>query len=90
MKKRKISELNYETVERIITMAREEKRPLEAIKNEFGYNEKEITDLLKKKFSAEEYDMWKKRVMMKKPKPKFIDDDLDELDSKYYFKNKFD
>ncbi|MDN3707658.1 DUF2805 domain-containing protein [Myroides ceti] len=90
MKKKKISELDYETIERIVAMAREEKKPLLAIKNEFGYAEKEITELIKSKFPADEYEMWKKKIGAKKPKPKVMDDDFDELDSKYYIKNKFD
>lgn len=92
MKKGKKIELDYDTIDRILTMAREEKRPFEAIKSEFGLGEKEVTKILKDKFSAEEYEMWKKKASIKKqPKPlRFQDDDFDDLDSKYYFKNKFD
>ena len=90
MKKKKISELDFETIERIVTMAREEKRPLEAIKKEFGLGEKEISELIKKKFSAADYEIWKKRTLQKKSKPKMVNDDFDELDEKYYIKNKFD
>ena len=91
MKKGKNIELDYETKERIITMAKEEKKPFEAIKNEFGLGEKEVTKIMKDKFSTEEFEMWKKRVATKKTKPqRFQDDDLEDLDNKYYFKNKFD
>ncbi len=91
MKKGKNFELDYDTKDRVITMAKEEKKPFEAIKNEFGLSEKEVTKIMKDKFSTEEFELWKKRVATKKPKPnKFQDDDLDDLDSKYYFKNKFD
>jgi uncharacterized protein (TIGR03643 family) len=90
MKKGKNIELDNETLDRIVAMAREEKKPFEAIRNEFGLNEKEVTDIMKKKFSTDDYEMWKKRVAAKKPKPKSLtDDDYDDLDSKYYIKNKF-
>lgn len=91
MKKGKNVELDYETKDRIITMAKEEKKPFEAIKNEFGFGEKEVTKIMKEKLSTEEFEMWKKRVASKKPKPqKMRDEDLEDLDDKYYFKNKFD
>lgn len=91
MKKGKNVELDYETKDRIITMAKEEKKPFEAIKNEFGFGEKEVTKIMKEKLSTEEFEMWKKRVASKKPRPqKMRDEDLDDLDDKYYFKNKFD
>lgn len=91
MKKGKNVELDYETKDRIITMAKEEKKPFEAIQNEFGFGEKEVTKIMKEKLSTEEFEMWKKRVASKKPRPqKMRDEDLDDLDDKYYFKNKFD
>lgn len=91
MKKGNNIELDYETKDRIITMAKEERKPFEAIKNEFGIGETEVTKIMKEKFTTEEFELWKKRVSSKKPKPqKFIDDDLEDLDDKYYFKNKFD
>lgn len=91
MKKGKKIELDYHTLERIVSMAKEEKKPFEAIKNEFGLAESEVTKILKEKFSTEQFETWKKRIASKKLKPqKFKDDDLDDLDDKYYFKNKFD
>lgn len=90
MKKGKNLELTYEAKERIVAMAKEEKKPFEAIKNEFGIGEKEVTEILKKKLSPQDYELWKKKVTAKKVKPKFQDEDLEDLDSKYYIKNKFD
>lgn len=90
MKKKKISDLTTEAIEQIVTMAREEKRPIETIKKTFGCGEKEIMELIKQKFSPSEYDNWKKKVEAKKAKPKKMADDFDELDAKYYIKNKFD
>ena len=47
---------------------------------------------MKKKMPAEKIEMWKKKAVASKPKPKPVKiDDFDEdLDSKYYIKNKFD
>ena len=47
---------------------------------------------MKKKLPAEKFEMWKKKASSNKPKPKPIKiDDFDEdLDGKYYIKNKFD
>lgn len=93
MKKSKKIELNYEETERVISMAQEEKKPFEVIKEEFGITENEVTEIMRKKLSKDNFELWKKKVAAGKPKPKVtkqnnIEDD--DLDSKYYFKNKFD
>lgn len=91
MKKRKLSELDKETIDRIVIIAQEEKKPFEAVKSEFGFGEKELTELMKKTLSADNFEIWKKKTQAKKPKPKPVVDEFDEdLDSRYYFKNKFD
>ena len=93
MKKRKISELNNETLERIVSMAQEEKKPYEVIREEFGIVENDVNELMRKKIGKDNYELWKKKAVASKPKPKpmkfnIIEDD--DLDSKYYIKNKFD
>ncbi|WP_306353509.1 DUF2805 domain-containing protein [Flavobacterium sp. '19STA2R22 D10 B1'] len=92
MKKSKHIELDNEKLERIVNMALEEKRPFEVIKNEFGLAEKEVTEIMKKKLTTDNFELWKKKTAAKKPKPKpmSIDDFDEELDGKYYIKNKFD
>ncbi len=91
MKKRKLSELDKETIDRIVAMAQEEKKPFEVIKNEFGFSEKDVSELMKKTLSADNFELWKKKTQAKKPKPKLVLEEFDEdLDSRYYFKNKFD
>ncbi len=93
MKKRKISDLDIQTIERIVTMAQEEKKPFEVIKEEFGVNENDVTELMRKKLSKDAFEVWKKKATTSKPKPKpqrFNDIEDDDLDTKYYFKNKFD
>jgi len=92
MKKSKRIELTWEQNEKLITLALEEKNPFEIIKKEFGFAEKEIIEIMKKKLTADKFELWKKKAMASKPKPKppKIDDFDDDLDGKYYIKNKFD
>jgi uncharacterized protein (TIGR03643 family) len=92
MKKSKIAELDRETLERLVTMAQEERKPFEAIKEEFGISENEVTEMMRKRLAKDKFELWKKKVTAAKPKPKPINiDDFDEeLDGKYYLKNKFD
>ena len=93
MKKRKISELDNETITKVVAMAQEEKKPFEVLKEKFGLPEQEIMDLMKSKLSEEYFEIWKKKAVANKPKPKPLKFDPladDDLDSKYYFKNKFD
>ncbi|WPR72876.1 DUF2805 domain-containing protein [Flavobacterium sp. NG2] len=92
MKKSNRKELNWEQTEKLVTLALEEKNPFEIIKKEFGLVEKEVLEILKKKMPVEKFEMWKKKATANKPKPKplKIDDFDEDLDGKYYIKNKFD
>jgi len=92
MKKSKNIELDKDTLERIVSMALEEKKPFEVLKNEFDISEREVTEIMRNKLTAENFELWKKKVAGKKPKPKPLSkDDLDDdLGSKYYIKNKLD
>jgi len=91
MKKSKKVELNYEQIERVVSMAQEEKKPFEVLKEEFGITENEVIEIMRKRLSKDNFEMWKKKVAGSKPKPKpMIDDFDDDLEGKYYIKNKFD
>lgn len=91
MKKSKRVELTYEELERVVSMAQEEKKPFEVLKVEFGISENEVTEIMRKKLSKDNFELWKKKVTASKPKPKPIIDDFDDdLEGKYYIKNKFD
>jgi len=92
MKKGKNIELTREENEKLITLALEERNPFEIIKKELGLAEKEVIEIMKKRLTADKFELWKKKAMASKPKPKplKIDDFDDDLDGKYYIKNKFD
>ena len=91
MKKSKLADFDKEKIERVVSMAQEERRPFEVIKVEFGLSENEVTELMRKRLSKDKFEIWKKKAVGSKPKPKPIIDDFDDdLDSKYYIKNKLD
>ena len=90
MKKSKFVELDSEQVGRVVKMAQEEKKPFEVLKEKFGLNENDVIELMLKKLSKDNFELWKKKAAGSKPKPKLIIDDFDDLDSKYYIRNKFD
>ncbi|CAM4075317.1 hypothetical protein B0A58_08585 [Flavobacterium branchiophilum NBRC 15030 = ATCC 35035] len=92
MKKSKTIELTWDQKEKLISLALEERNPFEIIKKELGVQEKDVLEIMKKKLPADKFEVWKKKANAAKPKPKpiKIDDFDDELDGKYYIKNKFD
>ncbi len=92
MKKGKSKELSWEDTQKLITLANEERNPFEIIKKELGIEEKQVLEIMKKKLPADKFEIWKKKANAGKPKPKQIkiDEFDDDLDGKYYIKNKFD
>lgn len=92
MKKSKHTELSFEDKEKVITLALEERNPYEIIKKDYGLSEQEVVEIMKKKLTSDKFEVWKKKANASKPKPKMpkIDDLDDDLDEKYYIKNKFD
>lgn len=83
--------LDRETIGKIVTLAQEEKKPFEEIKKAYALGEKEVTEIMKKELNHDNFELWKKKIAAKKPKPKPMPmDDFDDLDSKYYFRHKFD
>ena len=53
MKKSKRVELDNEQIERVVSMAQEERKPFEVIKEEFGLTENEVTELMRKRLSKD-------------------------------------
>ncbi len=92
MRKDRSIDLDREQLERLTTLALEERNPFEIIKKEFNINEQHVLEIMKKRLTADKFEIWKKKANATKPKPKPIkvDDFDDELDGKYYIKNKLD
>jgi uncharacterized protein (TIGR03643 family) len=92
MKKSNFKELDSEQTEKLFTLALEERNPFEIIKKEFGFSEQMVIEIMKKKLPNDKFEIWKKKANAAKPKPKppRIDDFDEDLDGKYYIKNKFD
>ena len=91
MKKSLKVALTYEQTERVVSMAQEEKKPFEVIKEEIGISENEVTEIMRKRLPKDKFELWKKKATASKPKPKPVIDDFNEdLEGKYYIKNKFD
>lgn len=90
MKKSNHAELERGALDRIVTLAQEEKKPFEEIKKQFGLSEKEITGIMRQRLSPDNFELWKKKTAAKKPKPMtFSSFEDDDLDTKYYIRNKF-
>lgn len=90
MKKSNRAELEKEAIEKIVTLAQEEKKPFQEIKKEFGLSEKEVTEIMRKRLPSDSFELWKKKVAAKKPKPQnFSPIEDDDLDNKYYINKKF-
>ena len=46
---------------------------------------------MRKRLSKDNFELWQKKATASKPKPKpMVADDFDDLDGKYYMKNKLD
>jgi hypothetical protein len=51
MKKSKLAEMDNEQLERVVSMAQEERKPFEVIKEEFALPENDLTELMPKIFN---------------------------------------
>ena len=91
MKKSNHAELDNDQMERLVIMALEERKPFEVIKVEFGVCEKDVIEIMRKRLTKDKFELWRQKASASKPKPKpmAIDDFDDDLDGKYYMKNKF-
>ena len=62
-------------IDRVIEMAWEDRTPFEAIKFQFGLNEKEIIILMRREMKSKSFAMWRKRVQGRKTKHLKLRDD---------------
>lgn len=54
--------LTAEDIDRIIEMAWEDRTPFEAIELQFGINESQVIELMRKEMKASSFRMWRKRM----------------------------
>ena len=55
-------------IDRIIEMAWEDRTTFEAIQFQFGLNEQEVIDLMRREMKVSSFKMWRKRVQGRKTK----------------------
>ncbi|MCL2923161.1 MAG: TIGR03643 family protein [Trichodesmium sp. MAG_R04] len=63
-----IPNLDNQDVDRIVEMAWEDRTPFEAIKAQFGLQEKQVIVLMRRSLSISSFNMWRKRVTGRKTK----------------------
>ena len=66
MKKKPL--LSNEQIDRIIEMAWEDRTPFDAILAQFGLNEKNVIDLMRKELKINSFKLWRERVQGRKTK----------------------
>ncbi|MEM8543984.1 MAG: TIGR03643 family protein [Cyanobacteria bacterium P01_H01_bin.119] len=64
----KYSELDLETINRVIEMAWEDRTPFAAIETQFGLQEKDVIALMRREMKPSSFKMWRKRVTGRKTK----------------------
>ena len=62
------NKLSQADTDRIIEMAWEDRTPFEAIKAQFGLQEKQVIVLMRRSLSISSFNMWRKRVTGRKTK----------------------
>ena len=65
---KKIPLLSNEKIDRIIEMAWEDRTPFDAILVQFGLNEKNVIDLMRKELKINSFKLWRERVQGRKTK----------------------
>ena len=65
---KKESLLSSEQIDRIIEMAWEDRTPFDAILAQFGLNEKNVIDLMRKELKINSFKLWRERVQGRKTK----------------------
>ena len=55
-------------IDRVIEMAWEDRTPFEAIEFQFGLNEQDVIELMRREMKPQSFRMWRKRVQGRKTK----------------------
>jgi uncharacterized protein (TIGR03643 family) len=58
----KLPDLDSETIDRVLEMAWEDRTPFEAIELQFGLNESQVIEMMRREMKASSFRMWRKRV----------------------------
>ena len=66
------NQLTEKEIDRIIEMAWEDRTPFEAILFQFGIQEKEVIELMRKEMKASSFKMWRKRTNGRKTKHAYL------------------
>ncbi len=67
-KKQKIRTLDTRDIDRVISMAWEDRTPFEAIKNQFNLDESSVIKLMRLELKSSSFKRWRKRVNGRKTK----------------------
>ena len=78
-KKQKIRTLDTRDIDRVISMAWEDRTPFEAIKNQFNLDESSVIRIMRLELKSSSFKRWRKRVNGRKTKH------LSLLKSKIFF-----
>ncbi|QJD94619.1 TIGR03643 family protein [Mucilaginibacter robiniae] len=62
------SQLNSETIDRVIEMAWEDRTPFDAIHAQFGLTEKDVINLMRREMKLSSFKMWRARVQGRQTK----------------------
>jgi uncharacterized protein (TIGR03643 family) len=62
-------------IDRIVEMAWEDRTPFDAIERQFGLNESQVIDLMRREMKRSSFEMWRKRVTGRKTKHQALRDD---------------
>ena len=65
---KKLKALSVEEIDRIVEMAWEDRTPFDAIEAQFGINESEVIQLMRKNMKESSFKMWRARVQGRKTK----------------------
>lgn len=65
-------QLSLQDKDRIIEMAWEDRTPFEAIELQFGLQEKEVIELMRREMKASSFKMWRKRMNGRSTKHAFL------------------
>jgi uncharacterized protein (TIGR03643 family) len=78
-----LKELSVEEIDQIVEMAWEDRTPFDAIEVQFGINESQVIQLMRKNMKESSFKMWRARVQGRKTKHRRKSpDDMDTFKSR--------